>query len=300
MRGTTSKTDFDEFASAVVGFPPTARDGKTAQEVFKASYAALDKLAGKFPRAMAWKAYALALSVYEDWELPPNVPEENMGDDARLDEALRLARQAVQDDDTDYDLHWALADVHLIRGEFREALDEFKLALELNRDERHPSLFAEAASAMMQAGDLDDADAHFRKASTPDWHQWMRGIYLFLKAGRADPDTFLNLALEELKRTRRQLGDDFYQSEIQLVLAAVHWRKSQHFSQKAALASAPTDQGLLNLYATRNVGAARRAFREFQKAFPHWTVQTAIDALSLQDSDDKLWWEETMNEVWKL
>lgn len=300
MRGTTSRADFDEFAKAVVGFPPTERDGKTAQKVFEESYAALDKLAGKFPRAMAWKAYALALSVYERWALPPGVKETSMNDQQRLDEALRLAEDAVNLDETDYDLHWALADVHLIRDEFPEAISAFENALYLNRDERHPSLFAEAGSAMMQAGDLDNGEVHFRKAKTPDWHHWMRGIFLFLKAGRADPDTFLNQALEELKSTRTQLGDDFYQSEIQLVLAAVHWRRSRLFTEKATASTNPAAKDLFNLYATRNTNAARRAINNFRTLFPHWSVQTAIDSLSLQRSTDKLWWEETMNEVWKL
>ena len=153
---------------------------------------------------------------------------------------------------------------------------------------------------MMQAGDLDNGDAHFRKAKTPDWHHWMRGIFLFLKAGRADPDTFLSLALEELKRTRNQLGDDFYQTEIQLVLAAVHWRRSRLFTDKAALATNTTAKDLFNLYAARNLAAARRAIQTFRTAFPYWTVQTAVDSVALQNPNDKLWWEETMNEVWKL
>ena len=303
MRGTTSKADYEEFVKAVTGFPPTERDGKSAQNVFEESYEILDKLARakpEFPRAMAWKAYALALSVYERWGLPPGAQENSMNDDQRKDAALQLAEDAVNLDETDYDLHWALADVHLIRGDFSEALDAFGEALYLNRDERHPSLFAEAGSAMMQAGDLDNADAHFRKAKLPDWHHWSRGLFLFLKAGRGDPDTFLTLAVEEVKSTRTQLGDDFYQSEIQLVLAAVHWRRSQLFTEKAGLATDPTAKDLFNLYATRNTRAAGRAIDTFRALFPQWTAQTAIDSLSLQNPDDKLWWEETMNEVWKL
>lgn len=302
MRGTTSRADYDEFVKAVVGFPPTARDGDSAQVVFGQSYEALDKLAKKsFPRAMAWKAYALALSVSEDWPLPSSAMEAQMVPNDRLDEALRLAQQAVSEDETDYDLHWALADVRLIRGDFVEAIDEFELALYLNRDERHPSLFAEAAFAMMQDGrDYDNAEAHFRKAKTPDWHRWSRGIFLYLKAGRGDPETFLNLAVEELKETRTQPGDDFYQSEIHLVLAAVHWRRSELFTQKAQLATNANAKDLFNLYATRNTGAARRAIHAFKALFPTWTAQTARDSLSLGNTDDKLWWDEAMNEVWKL
>jgi tetratricopeptide (TPR) repeat protein len=301
MRGTTSRADYNEFVKAVAGFPPTERDGKSAQVVFVESYAVLDKLAGKFPRAMAWKAYALALSVSEAWPLPPSALEAGMNAKDQLDEALRLAQRAVNDDDTDYDLHWALADVYVIRGEFAKAIEAFEEALYLNRDERHPSLFAEAASAMMQEGsDFDNADAHFRKAKTPDWHHWSRGIFLFLKARRGDPDTFLNLALEELKETRTQPGDDFYQAEIHLVLALVHWRRSELFTQKEAAATNQPAKDLFNQYAARNSRAARRAINTFKNLFPHWTAKTARDSLALGNKDDKLWWDEAVDEVWKL
>jgi hypothetical protein len=304
MRGTSDKALFDKFVDAVVGFPPTARDGKLAQQVFEDSYAALDDLArnNPFPRALAWKAYALALSVYEGWPLPKAAPEEPMNAQDRLDEAEKLGLQAISLDDTDYDVHWAMADVRLIRGEFDDARNEFERALDLDRDGRHPSLFAEAAAAMMQVGDFDKAERYFRKARTPDWHHWMRGIFLFLKAGRAgaDRETFLNLALEDLKATRAQFGDDFYQSEIQLILAAVHWRKWQLFSERAAATTDPNAKALLSTYAARNMAAATRAIHVFRPAFPYWTVNQAITALSLRDAGDQAWWQDTMQAVWAI
>jgi tetratricopeptide (TPR) repeat protein len=306
MRGTTDKAEFDKFVGAVVGFPPNARDGKSAQQVFEESYAALDELVQKavspFPRAIAWKAYALALSVYEGWPLPKSAPEAGWSANARLDEAAKLGQQAIKLDDTDYDLHWAMADVHLFREEFADAKKEFERALDLNRDERHPSLFAEAASAMMQVGDLGKAETYFRKARIPDWHHWMKGVLLFLKAGRTgvDRETFLNLALEELKGTRNQFGDDFYQSEIDLILAAVHWRKWQLLSEKASTISDPDAKALVSLYAARNLAAAERKIHAFRAAFPYWTADQAITALSLQDSGDQSWWRDTVKALWAI
>jgi len=307
MRGTKDRTAYYEFVQAVHGFPPTARDGKPATQIFQDSYASLSKLADlkepEFPRAIAWKAYALALSVYEGWPLPPNAAEASLKPDDKLALADTLASHAIGLDDTDYDLHWAMADVHLIRGRFGPAMDEFQEALDLNRDERHPSLFAEAAAAAMQAGDFDKAQSYFRKAAQgPDWHHWMKGILLFLKAGRsgAERETFLNLALDELKRTRAQLGDDFYQLEIQLVLAAVHWRKWELLTANAAGMPAGGARNQIAQYAARNLAAAKRAIDAFRATFGYWNAGQSITALSLAAGADATYWRDTMTEVWKL
>jgi tetratricopeptide (TPR) repeat protein len=305
MRGTSDKALFDKFVGAVVGFPPTARDGKSAQQVFEDSYAALDDLAtnNPFPRALAWKAYALALSVYEGWPLPKSAPENSMNWQDRLDAAEKLGKQAISQDETDYDVHWAMADVHLIRGEFGDAITQFERALDLDRDGRHPSLYAEAASAMMQAGDFDRAERYFRKARTPDWHRWMKGIFLFLRAGRAAADhreIFLNQTLEELKNTRAHRGDDFYQFETQLILAAVHWRKWELLSEKAAATTDPTEKALLTSYAARNMAAAERAISIFRTWFSYWTEDLAKAALSLQNGGDKKWWQDTIAALWAI
>jgi tetratricopeptide (TPR) repeat protein len=308
MRGTKDKGAYDTFVKAVIGFPPTARDGKSAKQVFADSYELLGQLADPakeppFPRALAWKAYALALSVYEGWPLPPMAAEAPLKPEDKLDVAKKLAAQAIGLDDTDYDLHWAMADVHLIRREFSDAIKEFGIALDLNRDERHPSLFAEAAAAMMQAGDLDNAQRYFRKAARgPDWHHWMKGILLFIKSGRAgaERETFLNLALDELKGTRTQLGDDFYQLEIQLVLAAVHWRKWELLSAKASAMPPGDARDLIERDAARNLTAAERAIHAFRATFNHWSFNQAITALSLNEAADATYWYDTMTEVWKL
>lgn len=305
MRGTTDKALFDKFANAVIGFPPSARDGRSAQQVFEDSYEALDDLAtnNPFPRALAWKAYALALSVYERWPLPKSAKEDGMSDQDRLDAAESLAEQAVSQDDTDYDLHWALADVYLIRGKFDQAREQFEIALDLDRDARHPSLYVEAAAAMMQAGFVEAAERTFRRARRPDWHHWTTGAFLFLKAGRAgeqDRESFLNLALEELKSTRFQRGDDFYQFEIQLMLAAVHWRKWELFTQQAAGTTDPTQKAQFVSFAARNMAATERAISVFRGWYSYWTEDVAIGSLSLQEQNDKDWWADTIKALWAL
>ena len=304
MRGTDNEVLYDQFITATSAFPPTPRDGKTAQQVFEDSYAALDDLArnNPFPRALAWKAYALALSVYEGWPLPASAPEKAMNAQARLDEAKTLGEQATSQDDTDYDVHWGLADVYLIRGDFDGAVAEFKRALELDRDGRHPSLFAEAASAMMQAGLFDEAEHNFRRARLPDWHHWMYGIFLFLRAGRAADarESFLNVALDHLKSTRTQVGDDFYQGEIQLVLAAAHWRKWELLLNRASVEKDPDEKARLTHYAGRNLAAATRAIHIFRTSFPYWTSNLAIHSLSLKESADEVWWGDTIVGLWAI
>jgi hypothetical protein len=112
MRGTTDEKLYDKFVTAVLGFPPTARDNMTAEQVFQSSYSILGDLAEmqpEFPRAIGWKAYALALSVYEGWRLPRRAPEEGLSDRERLDQAKGLAQHAIDLDQTDFDLHWLSA-----------------------------------------------------------------------------------------------------------------------------------------------------------------------------------------------
>ncbi len=71
MKGADTPELYNKFADAVSVFPPTARAGNSAEVVFQNSYKLLDELAAPrtFPRAMAWKAYALALSVHESWSI---------------------------------------------------------------------------------------------------------------------------------------------------------------------------------------------------------------------------------------
>lgn len=308
LRGTKDEGLYNDFVAAVIGFPPTTRDGKSAKDVFSDSYALLSDVVDRsrkakdpYARAIAWKAYALALSVYEGWPLPASAVEESkFSDRQKLDEARDRGREAIGIDEYDYDLHWAMADIHLIRQEFADAEREFKTAIRYNRDERNSNLFAEAGSAMMQVGKLDEAEAYFRKAfRKPDWHNWMKGILLFIKAGResgANRESLLNQALDELTSAHTQLGGDLYQEEIQLLLAAVHWHKWKLLSERAA----QTSDEQLNRYAARNLATATRAIREFRKSRDSWSVQQAVTALPLNEQADATYWRDTLEQLWKL
>lgn len=300
MRGTSDHRAFQDFVRAVLGFPPTPRNGLTAEEVFQNSFRILTDLAEldpPFPRAIGWKAYALALTVYEGWPLPP---EHEVEDDERLDLAKQLALRAVELDPTDFDVHWALADVCLIRGEFKEAQQEFEQALYLNGDERHPNLFAEAASAMMQIGLHDESDKLFRKAERrADWHHWMRGIGLFLRAGRSDneQELLLDRALDELKSAKAQPGEDFYQEELQLMLAAVYWRKHEIEQSKLRSARDPEERNRIERNSARNKKEAEGAIRRFHDRRTGWDRDRAKRSLSLNRTDRR-YWHETVDALW--
>jgi tetratricopeptide (TPR) repeat protein len=319
MRGIDDYEAFDKFVVAVSGFPPTARKGMSAEDVFKHSVSLLHELASgqaTFPRAMGWKAYALALSVYESWELPDDLPEYEMSPAKRLDEALKLAEEAATEDQFDFDVHWALADVHLIRGgffyernedkkgklEFAEVKCEFDMALYLNGDERHPNLFAEAASAMMQIGAYDEADKYFRKAERrPDWHHWMRGIDLFLRAGRSGADnrgTLLDAALDELRSASRQPDEEFYQEELQLIMAAVYLRKSELSETKLSATKKKDARKRLELSVQNNRKAAEDKIRHFRER-RDWSKKDAKRSLALNPTD-RGYWHETVERLWDM
>ena len=303
MRGIGDPRAYEDLVQAVLGFPPTPRRGKTATEVFQNSYKLLSDLVAGYPnyhRARGWKAYALALSVYESWPLPNGVPEANMTWQKRLEEAEKLACKAAEDAPNDFDVHWALADVYLICGNFAKCRVEFERALVLNGDERHPNLFAEAASAMMQMGRHEEAEDLFRKAARrPDWHRWMRGIHLLLRAGRsaAERRALLDQALDELKATHVQPGQDFYQEELQLVIAAVYWRKAQLIDAKVKRAAAAARPSLTRNSA-HNWEEARRAAKRFRDV-RNWTLNQAQSALKLNATDQE-YWNETMQGLWQL
>ena len=112
---------------------------------------------------------------------------------------------------------------------FVEALASFKKAIDLNRDEQNPNLFAEYADALIHLGDHAEAEKQIRKAvQQPDWHHWVRAWAYFMNAGRFPEaeSIFLDHALDEVKSTKAQPGDPKYLLEMQLLLAAIHARKA--------------------------------------------------------------------------
>jgi tetratricopeptide (TPR) repeat protein len=296
MRGTTDRNAFQDFVTAVCGFPPVERDGRSPQQVFNDSYDLLKKLAAMeppFPRARAWQGYALALSVSEGWPFLDFKEEASMSADDRLDLALKLASAARDLDKTDYDLWWALANIYLIRREFGPARDAFKEALFLNTDEANPNLLAEAADAMVHLGDQPQAEKYIRQAlRKPDWHHWIRAWAFFTKAGRtkSDESVFLDLALDHIKSTRAHPGEATYLMDIQLLLAAVHARK------RVLLASV---DGAAKL-AERHRLAAERAIQRFLAFFPYWDVEQAVRFAPFSTKADADYWRSACEEAWKI
>src|SRR5262245_17402598 len=121
-----------------------------------------------------------------------------------------------------------------------------------------------------------------------------------MKLSCSNAEAFLNNALDELKSTDTQLGDDFYQLEIQLVLAAVHWRKSELLSARAAAMTAGEPRDLMEKFAARNRAAAERAIRAFRTTFDHWNVDRAATAVPFKNTADGAYWVDTMYELWKI
>jgi tetratricopeptide (TPR) repeat protein len=291
MRGTTNEADFDKFVEAVSGFPPARRGNKSAQEVFQHSYGLLKDLVARdpeFTRAAAWQGYALALSVSEGWPLT-NFPEENsLSPDARLDKAFRLANDAKNRDPTDYDLWWALGNIELVRRDFDAARAAFDRALYLNRDEQNPNLFADVADAMVHLGDHAAAERFIQKAlRKPDWYHWVSAWAFFMKANRY-PDNaslFLNLALDQIKKTRTQPGDPGYLVEMQLLLSAIHTRKQMLSGGE------PADH---------QEAAAREAVARFSQAFDYWDDAQTRRFAPFKDGTDVDYWAQSISRVWSI
>jgi tetratricopeptide (TPR) repeat protein len=306
MKGIDTQDLYDKFADAVSGFPPTARPGKKAEQVFMHSYLLLNDLAkAKIPRAMGWKAYALALSVYEGWPLPPSVEEERAWLPAtRLEKAEAMALEATKADPYDYDVFWALADVYLIRKNFTKAVETFQVAMDLNRHERHPNLLAEAAAAQMHDGDHDQSSANFARARRrPDWHRWMNGILLVMRSGRENEDqgSLLDEALAELKGTHTTTpGQDYYQEEIQLILAVAHWKKHKLSEAEGEATEDPIFRTTMELSSQAHKREAEQAIRQFRRTFKDWTEDQVKTALPFREPEDTDYLMKTVAELWKV
>lgn len=308
MRGTTDRKIFEAFVTAIKGFPPARHEGEPATKTFNDSYAVLDRLAsGKpdFPRAKAWKAYALAISVSEGWQFDPErfAREAAMPGEERLQLAAELAGEAVKLDETDYDVWWALGNIELIRHNADAAREAYRKALYLNQDEVNPNLLAEAADAAIHLGDYGSADRLSRLAFTrPDWHHWIMSWKYFMLT-RTIPQNepiFLDLALAELDNTKRRPGQNGYLPDMLLLRAAIHARKWKFLDKMPA----ETDVGVMTS-ATAASGAekerqrAHRAFAAFQKEFPNWDIAQARRFAPFIAAEDSAYWHESLQWVWQ-
>ncbi len=147
---------------------------------------------------------------------------------ALLNEAERLAREAVIKCPNDYDTHWALAFVCLNhkkggKNEAAEAVqaakDEYTQAIDLN--DNNMNLLAERAEALIYAGDFNDAILQVNKAKRVwDWHRWVLAWAYFCK-GREDK-IFYSLAHVELRQMVTHPYEDNYPKEVLLLSAAIH------------------------------------------------------------------------------
>jgi tetratricopeptide (TPR) repeat protein len=302
MRGTDDRNAFLEFVKATRLFPPTEQAGLSAQDVFKQAYGILEKLVAEhpgFPRARAWYGYALALTVSEGWPIDgfadgdPKITLEG-----RLDIALQRAKAARDMDPTDYDLWWALANVHLIRREFEDAEAAFNEANFLNQDEVNANLEAETADALVHLGKLTSAEQRIRRAARrPDWYRWIRAWTYFVTAGRSASDelTFLDLALDEIKRTFGQPGDESYILEVQLLLAAVHAAKREVY-----LKADPKDEPRKEEKAARQLRATQKAMERFDKSFGYWDEAQAIRFAPFRDGRDEGYWRRNINAAFSV
>jgi hypothetical protein len=126
-----------------------------------------------------------------------------------------------------------------------------------------------------------------------------------MKAGRegrrrgGNEETFLNLALEELKATHAHADEELYQEEIHLILAAVHRQKAKLLQAKARATKDPEDREALKRLANRSQAAAKREMQFFRETFDHWTRAQVATALPFGDRADKAYFMSAINELWR-
>jgi tetratricopeptide (TPR) repeat protein len=290
MRGTTDYTAFDTFVEATRLFPPTEQANMKATEVFQKAYGLLEGLTKsnpEFPRALAWFGYALSLTVSEGWPID-GFADGKLDLKQRLDVALERVLAARKMDETDYDLWWATANVHLIRREFDLAEEAFRQANYLNRDEVNANLEAETADAFVHLGNLNKAEKNIRRAARqPDWYHWIRAWTYFVTAGRnrAEELTFLDLSLDEIKMTFGQPGDESYILEVQLLLAAVHAAKRAVYEKMEGISEDDRKRKI-----ERQIRATERAIARFAADFPYWDVEQAIRFAPFKNRGDEDYW----------
>ncbi|MFN0190764.1 MAG: hypothetical protein ACKVP5_02130 [Aestuariivirga sp.] len=299
MRGTTDFKAFDTFVEATRLFPATEQASLKATEVFKKAYGLLEGLTKsnpEFPRALAWYGYALSLTVSEGWPID-GFADEKLDLQQRLNVARDRVLAARKMDETDYDLWWASANVHLIRREFDLAEAAFKQANYLNRDEVNANLEAETADALVHLGNLNMAEKNIRRAARqPDWYHWVRAWTYFVTAGRNRTDelTFLDLSLDEIKMTFGQPGDESYILEVQLLLAAVHAAKKVVYEKMEGISEEDRKRKI-----ERQLRATQRAIARFAADFPYWNVEQAIRFAPFRNKTDEDYWRQNVDAAFK-
>lgn len=276
MRGTTNEQAYDAFFEGTRGIPVHSDEEFTTSVRFFKEALRLDP---NYARPRGWLAYAYVISVTEGWRFADTEQEAGWSEAELTTEAERLALEAVALDETDYDNHWALANVLIKTERWDEAIEAFERARYLGRDEHNPSLLVDMADALVQAGEVDRALTLIRRARRmPDWHRWVASWAFYMKA-RADPG-YYGAALEELRLMYWQPGEPRYLLDVKLLEAAIHAQRSEQDEEKSA-GSGEAEKILAN--------AALGLFRE-RPEFDRWSLKTALRFAPFRYPEDTEHW----------
>ena len=193
-----------------------------------------------YARGWAW----LALTHIQEWR-------QSWADQSALDTAGEHAREALRIDPDDYHVRWILAYYLLNARQFDHAMNEYEVAISMNRNEAN--LLAEYAEALVYCGDIRRGFEVNRQAMRMNPHSsdWYRADLAWMHYLGRDYDQ----ALLELKRLSNPSAD------ARLIEAACH-------GQIAALRQSADDPGT----AAAALAIARRALGRIGPQRPGWTI----------------------------
>lgn len=277
MRGTTNEKAYDAFIAGTSGFPVSS------DAAFRGSVAKLKqalRLDRNYVRPRGWLAYAYLLSVTEGWSFKRTDPEAGWSEQKRLEEAERLATEAVMLDDGDYDTHWALANIYVNTKRWKLAIKEFERAVYLCKNDNNPNLLVEMADALVHDGQHNRALRLVQKARRiPDWHRWVMAWTYFAK-GRQDP-IYYEFALEEIRAMHWHPGDESYIADVKLLEAVICAHKADRLKD--------AKQSPIVRQEHKKAAAALKHFKA-RKEFKKWTLEQAEKFAPFRVAADKKHW----------
>lgn len=180
----------------------TRASNKRAQELFRQTL----YLDPTFSLAMGYLSFTLVQSWLAGWEQSKPV----------LEEALVLAKKAVELSPSEFDGHWSLAAVHLASCNFDKSMSAFERAIALNPN--CPNLLVDRAECLVYVGRADDAIVSIHQAmemnpTFPDWYYWTLGIAHYHAGNFAEAVSTLtkgnppNLSRRHLAAAHVRLGE---------------------------------------------------------------------------------------------
>jgi TolB-like protein/class 3 adenylate cyclase len=140
----------------------TQESNKKAQELLRQSIAVDPEFAGAYSRL----AYAIVLGMVYFDAVPEHGP---------LDEALSLAKRAIELDDQDANSYFAIGRVHLARREYDLAIEALQHAVQLNA--ALAVSYCGLGDSLAYEGRIDDAVEQFEKAITLSPHDPFRWAF---------------------------------------------------------------------------------------------------------------------------